>query len=225
MSKTATTNNFQVYAEFVRPEMLAFIPGEAKSVLDVGCSVGNFGEMVKASRNAEVWGVEIDRDAARVAEEKLDKVFCSAFNKELDFGGRLFDCIVFNDVLEHMVDPYSALEYANQLLTPDGVVVASIPNVRHFGNIWALLVYKTWEYGDTGILDRTHLRFFTKKSIESTFTGLGYKIDYITGINSLEDLYPYLVWRFKFLNLFTLGHIEDMRWLQFAVVARPNQER
>lgn len=222
--KKSMKNDFNVYASVERHEMLRFVPESAETILDVGCSVGNFGEMLKAQRSAEVWGVEIDEDAAKIASQKLDKVFNDSFDEKLNLPEKKFDCIVFNDVLEHMIDPYSALEYAKKLLTENGVVVASIPNVRFFSNVILLMVHKNWEYVDSGILDRTHLRFFTKKSIESTFTQQNYSIEQLTGINPLEETDTHYVRKFKILNFLTLGHIEDMRWLQYAVVAKPKPD-
>ncbi|WP_208095651.1 class I SAM-dependent methyltransferase [Nostoc sp. 106C] len=209
------------YFQNVRQEMLDFIPFSSKTILDVGCGGGNFGKYLKEERNVEVWGVELDKDAASIAAQKLDKVICAAFTNSLDLPKSNFDCIVFNDVLEHMVDPYSALVYAKEILNKQGVVVASIPNVRYFDNIWNLLVKKNWEYSDWGILDKTHLRFFTKRSIISTFENLGYYVECIESINPLEKIHPRLVKRFNFLNIILLNKIEDMRYLQFAVVARP----
>ncbi len=194
MTEYKAENDFEVYASSVRREMLPFVPQEAHAILDVGCSVGNFGELLKKERKAEVWGVETDEKAAEMAEQKLDRVYCGEFERKLNLPEKKFDCVVFNDVLEHMIDPYEAVRYAKDLLNERGRIVASIPNVRYFGNIWDLLVKKNWEYMDTGILDRTHLRFFTKRSIEALFTNLGCRI-------------------------------EDMRWLQFAVVARPDAGR
>jgi 2-polyprenyl-3-methyl-5-hydroxy-6-metoxy-1,4-benzoquinol methylase len=214
-------NDYRVYAESVRHEMLQFIPDSARSILDVGCSIGNFGALLKLERGAEVWGVEPDRAAAELASDRLDRVICSRFDSNLNTDGKKFDCIVFNDVLEHMVDPASALEVAPAYLNPDGIVVASIPNVRYFGNIWLLLVHKSWKYQDTGILDRTHLRFFTKKSIESLFDDAGFKIHRLVGINSLHICDPYFRPKFTILNILTLGRIADMEWMQFAVVANP----
>lgn len=219
MEGIRASNDYQVYALSTRDEMLPFIPETAKSVLEVGCSVGNFGAALKARREIEVWGVEINPLAAKLAEERLDRVICAPFQPGLNLEGKQFDCLVFNDVLEHMVDPYSALIFAKDLLGPSGKVVASIPNVRYFGNIWALLMHRSWEYQDDGILDRTHLRFFTKSSIRSLFSKNGYNVESIVGINALDSYNPEIRRKFLFLNLATFGHIEDMRWLQFAVVA------
>jgi hypothetical protein len=107
-------------------------------------------------------------------------------------------------------------------------VVASIPNVRYLENIWNLLILKDWKYTEYGILDRTHLRFFTLQSIRVIFENLGYHIERIEGINPFDEK-PYfkrlskrfIYWVFFLTNLLFFKHIEDMRYLQFVVVARP----
>jgi 2-polyprenyl-3-methyl-5-hydroxy-6-metoxy-1,4-benzoquinol methylase len=215
----AMQNPFEIYAHVNRPEMMDYIPTSATTILDVGCATGNFGASLKAERDVKVWGVEANSQAADVARTKLDGCFNSYFDRSLKLN-MLFDCIVFNDVLEHMVDPYSALEFAKELLSNSGVIVASIPNVRFFDNVWSLLVHKNWEYRDAGILDRTHLRFFTRRSIEKMFADAGLRIETITGINPLETQSSYLITRFRVLNALFFNKIEDMRWLQYAVVAR-----
>jgi 2-polyprenyl-3-methyl-5-hydroxy-6-metoxy-1,4-benzoquinol methylase len=207
------------YFEEARDEMLKYVPKESNTVLDVGCGRGNFGYLIKKERNSKVWGIELDKASALVAEQKLDKVICSAFNCNLGLTKKSFDCIVLNDVLEHFSDPDSALIYCKELLTDEGVIVASIPNVRYFDNMWNLLVHKDWEYKEWGILDKTHLKFFTKKSIVSTFKNLGYQVNLIQGINPIEECTPDKARKFKFLNGMLLNKIEDMRYLQFAIVA------
>src|SRR4051812_19534191 len=99
MDEYKTANKFDVYAAITRHEMLPFIPANARTILDVGCSTGNFGESIKSQRTAEIWGVEIDQQAAEIASEKLDKVICGGFEPGLNLPEEKFDCIVFNDVL------------------------------------------------------------------------------------------------------------------------------
>lgn len=218
-SSGTATNGYEVYASSGREEMLPFIPEGAKTFLDVGCSVGNFGALLKSRREAEVWGVETNPEAAAFASERLDYVINAPFDTQLDLKSKRFDCVIFNDVLEHMVDPYSALEHTKSLLLPGGHVVASIPNVRYFGNMWPLIVHRSWEYVESGILDRTHLRFFTVDSIRSMFVNLGYTIDQLVGINALEEYDTYFVRKYRILNFLALNRLDDMRWMQFAVVA------
>lgn len=221
MTGTAAKNDYRVYADGNRHEMLEFVPLDAKRILDVGCSVGNFGELLKQERGAEVWGVEPDPEAAAIAETKLDKVICGLFGEGVDLPKNHFDCIVFNDVLEHMVDPYSALEFSKALLSETGHVVASIPNVRYFDNVINLVINGSWEYTDIGLLDRTHLRFFTRSSIEKMFTDLGYAVKSIKGISAVDWCHPHRRQLFRYLNFALANRISEMRWLQFAVVAFP----
>lgn len=212
------------YFQLPRREMLPYIPVEACTILDVGCGYGIFSKILKETRAVEVWGVELDERAAAAAADQLDYVLCGSFDEKLNLPIRKFDCIIFNDVLEHMVDPFTALIYCKKLLRKDGVVVSSIPNVRYFDTMWDLIVNKDWQYADCGILDRTHLRFFTYRSILSTFQELGYQIKIIEGINSIENNNSPYLRKFKIINRLFFNWIEDMRYKQFAVVACPNAE-
>jgi len=223
-SEEALVSDYQskdfVYFQQERQEMLRYIPQQAHAILDVGCGGGSFGQLLKAKRPVEVWGVELNEHAASVAAQKLDHIACGAFTNNLSLPKGGFDCIIFNDVLEHLVDPFAALLYSKELLRTGGVVVASIPNVRYFDNMWNLVVHQDWQYTEQGILDRTHLRFFTRRSILATFESLGYCVECIEGINPLEKIHPYRTRKFYLLNWLLFNKIEDMRYLQFAVVAR-----
>ncbi len=213
--------DFELYFQNERHEMLQYIPQKSYTILDVGCGGGSFGQLLKEQRPVEIWGVEMNEHAAAVAAQRLDRVVCGAFDSSLNLPTQSFDCIVFNDVLEHLVDPFAALTYSKELLRAGGVIVASIPNVRYFDNIWNLLVCKDWQYSDYGILDRTHLRFFTRRSILSTFDALGYWVECIEGINYVENLHPHHSRKFHLLNQLLFNKIEDMRYQQFAIVAHP----
>lgn len=203
------------YFQCQRLEMMAYVPREAVRILDVGCGAGEFGRSLKAARPTEVWGVEVNVSAATVATQYLDRVLSEPFSNALPLPTHSFDCIIFNDVLEHLVDPFSALMYARELLCDGGAVVCSIPNVRYWSNIRHLLIDKDWQYTEHGILDRTHLRFFTRRSILSTFDNLGYNVTRIEGINAVRS------GKFSLLNWLLFNQIEDMRYLQFAIVANP----
>jgi 2-polyprenyl-3-methyl-5-hydroxy-6-metoxy-1,4-benzoquinol methylase len=209
------------YFEQARPEMQQFVPANCKRILDVGCGQGKFGELLKQSRSIEVWGIEPVAAAAAEAATKLDHVIEGMFIPEADLPSENFDAIFFNDVLEHLFDPAAALQLARKLLKPDGVVIASIPNIRHFLTMWELIVRREWHYGDSGILDRTHLRFFTKKSIIALFADCGFNVERIEGINSHWGGTPRKWLSYKIINGLTFNAIEDMKHLQFAVVAKP----
>lgn len=211
------------YFRYPRPEMLAFVPVGCRRVLDVGCAEGTFGESLKRSRGIEVWGVEPTKSAAAVAKTRLDGVIEGLFDPEIALPLGSFDCILFNDVLEHMIAPESALSYARDLLAPGGAVVASIPNIRSFPTVWQLIFHARWEYQDAGVLDKTHLRFFTKSSIVDMFEREGFVLESVSGINAFEGIpnVRRLLWRlYRLANALSIGKFHDMRFLQFAVVAR-----
>jgi SAM-dependent methyltransferase len=138
---------------------------QAQNILDVGCSTGGLGGALVA-RGKQVVGLDIDNEATLLARERgVDARVC---NLEIDrlsevVDGRLFDCIVFGDVLEHLVEPGAVLLDARSILEPDGFVLVSIPNVANASVRLALLTNR-WDGRDIGLLDRTHLRFFTLDS-------------------------------------------------------------
>jgi len=200
-----------------RNEMLPFIPGDVKRVLDVGCGEGGFGKLLKARDDMEVWGIEILKEPAQKASQVYDRVVVGDLERDsLDLPEDYFDCLIFNDVLEHFTDPWTVLKKLKTCLTDDGCVVASIPNVRYFDNLYNLLVKGDWRYTEHGILDITHLRFFTKRSIGDLFASCGYEVAGITGIARKRSK------RFTrgVLNLISLNTLSDVRYLQFACVAR-----
>jgi 2-polyprenyl-3-methyl-5-hydroxy-6-metoxy-1,4-benzoquinol methylase len=210
------------YFESSRPEMLRFIPDSARRFLDVGCGAGGFAKNLKGP-DREVCGVELCEPAAEVARGHLDKVFTGLFGPELDLPKGYFDCIIFNDVVEHILDPVATLRYASTLLTEDGVLVASIPNVGNFPTIWRLAVKGEWEYKEHGILDKTHLRFYTRSSIVKLFEASGFEINTIEGINPFQNMHQGddAAWRrYRLVSWLPRPGIHDMRYLQFAVRAK-----
>jgi 2-polyprenyl-3-methyl-5-hydroxy-6-metoxy-1,4-benzoquinol methylase len=203
------------YHGHARLEMVDYVPPGVRRVADVGCGEGLFGAALRA-RGAEVWGIEIDEAAAATARTRLDRVLVgdvAAAMAELPAGA--FDCIVFNDVLEHLIDPRAILRAAKTRLAPGGVIVCSIPNVRHYRNLWNLIVHKQWRYEDAGTLDRTHLRFFTERSIADMFDELGFETLRLEGINGFTS------WKFALLGKLSLGLLSDVFHIQFACVVRP----
>ena len=202
------------YYDNVRHEMLQYLPATAKKVMDVGCGNGAFAAIVKKQNNAEVWGIEPMASEAKVAETVLDKVFTGGVEPFLEqLPDRYFDAIYFNDVLEHLADPYSVLEILKSKLAPGGVIISSIPNVRFYRTFSRVVFAKDWRYDEFGIMDKTHLRFFTGRSIRRMYEDLGYEILKHEPINVTKSLKPIL---FNILVLFT--HM-DIRNLQYATVA------
>ncbi len=209
-------NKPEGYYDNIREDMLKYIPRDVKKTLEFGCGSGGFSELIKDKFGAEVWAVEIDERSAKAASEKLDKVFnCDAQEAIGKLPDDYFDCIMFFDVLEHLVDPYSLLTAAKKKLTKKGVVVASIPNIRYYRSFVDLAISGNWDYRNHGVLDKTHLRFFTHKSIVKMFNNLDFEI------LELEGIHPTSSRTFRILNILLLNAIRDIRYKHFAVVAKP----
>jgi len=204
------------YYTNVRDEMLAFVPLNAANVLDIGCGAGAFGAALKRERGAKaVTGIELDCAAASAARSQLDSVLVGDVSTILpDLRGQTFDVVVLNDVLEHLVDPEGLLNQLHGCMTRDGRVVASIPNVREFTNVRNLVLRGRWDYTDEGILDRTHLRFYTRASLDGLFERGGFAVETVQGINRRTAA------SFIIFNIMTLGFFADMGFLQYACVAR-----
>jgi 2-polyprenyl-3-methyl-5-hydroxy-6-metoxy-1,4-benzoquinol methylase len=204
------------YFSQARPEMEHFVPSTAKHILDVGCGEASFGARLKEKLGAEIWGVELIPSIAEVARSRLDRVLCGDVMQQLDqIPDQHFDCIILNDVIEHLVDPYRMLIAMKEKLTTKGVIVSSIPNIRYFRNLFDIVIRGEFRYQEGGILDKTHLRFFTKKSIIEMFESLGYRIRRLEGINATPS------WRVGLFNLATFGYFNDTKYVQFGVVAEP----
>ena len=206
----------EAYFNYARREMLDFIPAGVTSVLEIGCGSGAFGALVKQSRGCRYTGVELVESEANVARTRLDCVVLANIERDaLPFSSGEFDCLVCNDVLEHLTDPWAALKKLVSLLQPGGHVVISIPNVRFSEVVKGLLFRDEWVYQSQGVLDRTHLRFFTKKTVVDLLESAGTEVIELRGINGIE-----YAWRLKILNLMLLGALSSMRYPQYGACAR-----
>ncbi|MFH1041002.1 MAG: glycosyltransferase [bacterium] len=184
-----------------RPEIQKMVSQKAKKILDVGCAAGHLGYELKKQLGAEVWGIEIVEDVANKAAKKIDFVINLAVENAIEkLPDNYFDTIIFADVLEHLVNPEFVLEQIKSKLKDDGELIISIPNVLHWSVLLGLFNGK-WEYQDAGILDKTHLRFFTKSSMIQMLNKIGYKVYYafptllqqsftfpVSFYNSLEEM-------------------------------------
>ena len=169
------------YYGYARPEIQALVSRKAKKILDIGCGAGVFGRELKNRQKCYVAGIEYAPEAANKAETVLDRVYTGDAVKIIpEIQKNSFDAIIMADFLEHIANPEKILSDVKRILMPAGKLVLSIPNVRHWSVIKDLLEGR-WEYRDAGILDKTHLRFFTWQSILSLLNSAGYHIDSYSG--------------------------------------------
>jgi methionine biosynthesis protein MetW len=159
---------------------LEMIP-EGVSVLDVGCHSGIMGQVLREKKQAKVIGIDTDPDALHAASRRLDAALFTDIDQR-DWTGNLFaegyenfDVILFGDVLEHTHYPERILEEVKKLLKPGGEIIVSIPNIAHW-RIRMGLLFGRFDYADSGILDRTHLHFYTRLTARKLLEENGYRI-------------------------------------------------
>ncbi len=159
-----------------RKEVQSLVPPRAKRILDVGCGTGTLGKSLLATHAQEVVGVEVLPEVAEVARENLSRVLCGDIEEiELPYEEGYFDCIICADLLEHLVEPEKTLKKLKRYLSETGSLIISVPNVRYY-QVINMLVEGRWHYDDAGIMDRTHLRFFTRKEMEEMLDRAGFRV-------------------------------------------------
>jgi methionine biosynthesis protein MetW len=181
---------------FISNIIFQLIDGGLK-VLDVGCGTGRLGEKLRLEKNCYVVGVEEDYQAVSLAKSRLDDVVVADVERlsTLPYPKKYFDVTVFADVLEHLKRPEKALTFFKEYLKDDGYIIASIPNVANWTLRLKLLLGK-WNYKERGLLDKTHLRFFTLKTTKELIEGADFKITYLTCTSG----WSWVDWKMPFHN-------------------------
>jgi 2-polyprenyl-3-methyl-5-hydroxy-6-metoxy-1,4-benzoquinol methylase len=165
-----------VYGRRVRTQQLELLRRPLGRVLDVGCAEGAGADVMRGFGATQLAGIEIDATFAAAASERYDEVVHGSVPEDLSWADRTFDTILCYDVLEHLYDPWSALRRLARLLEPGGQIHVSIPNARH-KNVWLPLVLNgTFRYARAGLLDVTHLRFFTRRDAVRMLEAAGLRI-------------------------------------------------
>ena len=164
------------YDRYNRHRIFVNIAREYASVLELGCSNGFLSRLI-ASEQTRVVGIEIDADAAREARRHCSGVYGLDLNHAhwSDAVVERFDLAAFGDVLEHLLDPAKALREARRVLNPGGRVLICLPNVAHW-TVRLKLLAGRFDYQSIGIMDHTHLRFFTLPSARRLVAAAGYQV-------------------------------------------------
>ena len=164
------------------PDLLAIIP-EVKRIVEIGCSRGALAKAYKENnKNCKYVGIEIDPDYALLARRYCDDVLVGniedLLKAKIESELNEADCWVFGDTLEHLCDPWFTLKSIKSLISPNGSVCACIPNMQHW-SVQLRLLAGQLQYEENGLLDKTHLRWFTRITIDELFTRSGYQIETI----------------------------------------------
>lgn len=208
----------------LRPEVARLLPPtQGLRVLEIGCGSGGFRGNVVG--DAEYWGIEPVASAASIAMHRMHKVLVGTFESvSADLPRNHFDLVICNDVIEHMPDHNWFLREIQQFMAPGAVLLASIPNVRYIENLAQLIFARDWKYVESGVLDRTHLRFFTRKSLLRVLEQAGWQVQVFQGLNPVRLNRNLRAWP-RLLGLMVLSRIlgADSRWVQFGVRMIPPQ--
>jgi 2-polyprenyl-3-methyl-5-hydroxy-6-metoxy-1,4-benzoquinol methylase len=176
-------------------ELLALVPRNSRRLVEIGCGGGGLArEYKKVNAACEYIGIELEPQHAEIARPHCDHVIvCDIEDMHDDAFASLFpsDCWIFGDVLEHLHDPWAVLRRLRTRLPPEGTVLACIPNAQHW-SVQALLNAGEFRYQDSGLLDRTHIRWFTKSTLVELFQTTGF--DIVEGGARLVDA-PEESWR------------------------------
>jgi 2-polyprenyl-3-methyl-5-hydroxy-6-metoxy-1,4-benzoquinol methylase len=211
------------YFSHKQSQLLGLIPKKSiKRVLSLGCGYG-YTEYELIKRNIEVWAIEKDEIAAIEAAKRISKVIVGDVNEVSDMcPDDYFDCLMLPDILEHLVDPLGTLRHYLNKLHNGCIVVASLPNVRFFGVVIPLVLLGRWEYKEEGVLDNTHLRFFTKKSINELFVNAGcyditicprYRVPERNCLKPIAKIIQTIVFKIPFINnFFAKQYLISARW-------------
>jgi SAM-dependent methyltransferase len=199
-----------------RPEVAAMVPATARTILDVGCGHGALGVLLKQRvPGRTVYGIEYNPDAAAQARKVLDGVVvCDIATAVHSYPAEMFDCIVFADVLEHLVEPREAVAGLKPFLRPRGTIVCSIPNIRHYTAI-IRIIRRGWSYDAYGLFDRTHLRFFSRGSACDLVQSAGFTIDEIRAHIVASR-------KARIANSLLLNALEEFVTQQYLIRATPN---
>lgn len=215
MSKQLYSEKEAGYFLHARREILPYLPPTAGRVFEVGCGTGETLALLK-HENRCTWagGIELFPAAAAKAGEKADFVLEGNIEAcELPLEAGSVDLLLCLDVLEHLVDPWLVLHRLNTLVKPGGSLICTLPNVRHLKVVLPLIISGTWNYTDYGILDHTHLRFFTRQSAIELVEEAGFQVEKIgtTGLEKNSKAY--------FLNLMSLSLLRPFLEFQFIIKA------
>jgi 2-polyprenyl-3-methyl-5-hydroxy-6-metoxy-1,4-benzoquinol methylase len=184
----------RAHASEVGGSLLKIVPKGAR-VLDVGCGTGRYACFLRDRLGAEVVGLEPSTERAEQARSRGIETYSCRFEDMAAFALPPFDVVLLLDVIEHLAAPASALEFAETVLKHEGLVVASVPNVAYWTARLRLAAGR-WDYEPTGLMDATHLRWFTEKTIVEFFARCGFTVrDLLPTVEADMREYRRFPWR------------------------------
>lgn len=205
------------YYDNYRSDIIPLLPKHSARALEIGCGTGNTLAYLKANGYCDwTYGVEMFPEALDRAASNVDILYsCNIEGAVLPIEPHSINLILCLDVLEHLVNPEKVISYLHTLLAPGGIIIASIPNVRHYSVVFPLVFKNEWEYKNAGVLDSTHLRFFVKKTAIDLMESSGLKLEDLvhSGLFTKKQ---------KILSAITFGAIRSFCTLQYLIKVSNN---
>ncbi len=193
------------------------MPDPCDALLELGCGAGaTLRELRKERPIGRSHGIELSPEAAEAAATVFDRVDTTSIDEldfESTFAEQRFDAILALDVLEHLVDPWRVVRSISRLLTPEGVLIVTLPNIRHKSVVADLVLRNEFRYADAGILDRTHLRFFVRRTAIELCESGGLQVTRCSHVKPLRK-------KKKLFSILTRGWSDDFYAQQFILTAR-----
>lgn len=203
------------YSSYIRGDLVEMLPIIKGNILEVGCGTGATLEYLKARGASYVVGIDINVNSIEMAAKRgLDLTLTADIEKdELSFKEKEFDVIILADVLEHLYNPWETLKKLSPFLKDNGYVLLSLPNIKHYTILRRLIFHDEWKYTDAGILDNSHIRFFTFKEIKGLLDFAGFRIVRVEYNNAAGR-------KIKLLNKLLFGLLDSYLVVQYFILAQ-----
>ena len=206
------------YYDTPRREILPWLPERVVRLLDIGCGSGATTAAVRDARGVE-WagGIEFVDEVAERAEAGFDRVWrgdAAQAPLEAEIPAGSLDLVLCLDVLEHMPDPWTMVRRLSRLIRPGGRLILSVPNIRHWKFVWRLIARGDFVYRDAGLLDRTHLRFFVRRTAIELATCGG--LELVAATSAQGWGFPEPRWWLARLSGERLDEVMAKQWLVVA---------
>jgi len=204
-----------------RPDLVDFIPDTYSKVIEIGCGDASFKHNLK--KNIEYWCVECSEEAIKNIDPSVKIIKGKYEEKISSLPDNYFDLIICNDVIEHINDHNLFFKSIKRIMKNNSFLLGSVPNVRYYTNFYHYILKKDWKYVDEGILDYTHLRFFTEKSMLRTIYKNQFTIIKFKKINKLENnnfrhLFHLII--LFFMDILFLGFFDDLKFMRFGFLLK-----
>jgi 2-polyprenyl-3-methyl-5-hydroxy-6-metoxy-1,4-benzoquinol methylase len=204
-----------MYYGNARSDIAPFLPSISDKILEIGCGDGATLNWLKSSNKCRYTvGMEYFPSAAEKAQECCDEIYSGPVENHIGgLSDESFDMVLCLDVLEHLQDPWVILNEIYRVLRPGGILICSLPNVRHISVILPLIFKNQWAYQPSGIMDSTHLRFFTTRSALDALSDAAFHVE------KVQRKMPALISKSGIVNFVCFGLLKDFVAPQFLIKA------